>query len=169
MLRGTSEPRLPPQVAAALGEIFGSAALQVRLVPNSWYVRLHGRSAATTRRNVIYLRGTLAQFVADPALMLHEYFHVIRQWRPRRLTKRRYLMECLRHGYWNNRFECEARDFTHAHLPRLMVLLQKKGNESGPQASAETAQRQDALYAGPGYGASAQHAFSAPLARSQHE
>jgi len=126
--------RLPPIVEAALCEIFGSAVCRVRLVPHSWYARLHGRAAATTRRNVIYLRGSLAQFAADPALMLHEYFHVIRQWRPRRLTLVRYLVECLRHGYWNNCFECEARDFTNAHLQRVMALLQQK--EASPTQAA---------------------------------
>lgn len=121
------EPRqLPPHVEEALCEILGSAVPQVRLVPHSWYARLHVRMAATTRPNVIFLRGSVAQFAADPSLVLHEYFHVIRQWRPRRLTRGGYLLECLRHGYRNNRFECEARDFTAAHLPRMMALLRRR-------------------------------------------
>lgn len=124
---GAAPHRLPPPIEEALCSILGSAVPQVRLVPNSWYARLHGRMAATTRRNVIFLRGSLEQFAADPALVLHEYFHVIRQWRPRRLTRRRYLLEFFRHGYHNNRFECEARDFTAAHLPRMMALLRRRG------------------------------------------
>ncbi|MFO1468506.1 MAG: DUF4157 domain-containing protein [Steroidobacteraceae bacterium] len=117
--------RLPEPVEDALCEILGSGVRRVRLVPQSLYARLHRRADATTRRNVIYLRGTLAEFAADPALLLHEYFHVIHQWRSRRLTLVKYLLECLRHGYWNNRFEREARDFTSAHLHRLMSLLQR--------------------------------------------
>jgi hypothetical protein len=135
VFRPAAAARLPEPVEIALCEIFGSAVKRVRLVPNSWYARLHGGADATTRRNVIYLRGSLAEFAADPALMLHEYFHVIHQWRSRRLTIFRYLMEWLRHGYWNNRFEREARDFTSSHLLRMMVILQK-GERPAPLALA---------------------------------
>ena len=115
--------QLPQAVEAALCEIFGGQARKVRLVPHSWFARLHGRAAATTRRNVIYLRGSLQGFLADPELMLHEYFHVLHQWRTRRLTIPRYVLEWLRRGYWNNRFEREARDFTAAHLHRMHALM----------------------------------------------
>ncbi len=104
-------------------EIFGQAACEVRVVPNSLYARLHGRADATTRRNVIYLRGPLQSFLADPELMLHEYFHVLHQWRSGRLTLLRYVLEWLRRGYWNNRFEREARAFTATHLHRMHALL----------------------------------------------
>jgi len=127
-MRRIEPHRLPPHVEEALLEILGSAVLQVRLVPHSWYARLHFRMAATTRPNVIFLRGSVARFAADPALLLHEYFHVIRQWRPRRMTRGAYVLECLRHGYRNNRFECEARDFTAAHLPRMMALLRRRAD-----------------------------------------
>ena len=118
-----ADPRLPAPVEAALCEIFGEAARKVRLVPHSFFARLHGRADATTRRNVIYLRGPLQGFLHDPELMLHEYFHVLHQWRTRRLTVTGYLLECLRRGYWNNRFEREARDFTAAHLHRMHALM----------------------------------------------
>jgi hypothetical protein len=78
---------------------------------------------ATTRRAHIYLRGSAADFFADPVLMLHEYCHVVRQWQPGTLTVPRYLMECLRRGYWNNRFEIEARAFAAFHVQRLHTLL----------------------------------------------
>jgi hypothetical protein len=133
VLRPANALRLPEPVENALCDIFGSGVRRVRLVPNSFYVRLHGRADATTRRNVIYLRGSLAEFAADPELMLHEYFHVIHQWHSRRLTIRRYLLEWLRHGYWNNRFEREARDFTSAQRMRLVVMLQQ-GERPEPQA-----------------------------------
>jgi hypothetical protein len=115
--------RLPAHVSAALESIFGEPVAGVRIVPRSTYARLHGRASATTRRNRILLRGSLAEFAADPALMLHEYFHVLRQWAPRRLSILGYLLESLRRGYWNNRFEIEAREFTAAHLPRFASLL----------------------------------------------
>ena len=116
-------PRLPAPVEAALCEIFGESARKVRLVPHSIFAKLHGRADATTRRNVIYLRGSLQGFLDNPELMLHEYFHVLHQWRTRRLTVTRYLLECLWRGYWNNRFEREARVFTAAHLRRMHALM----------------------------------------------
>ena len=78
--------QLPGHVEAALCEIFGDEVREVRLVPHSWFARMHGRADATTRRNVIYLRGSLHGFMVDPELMLHEYFHVLHHWRTRRLT-----------------------------------------------------------------------------------
>ena len=116
---------LPGHIQAALCEIFGDAVREVRVVPNSLYARLHGRAQATTRRNVIYLRGRLEDFMADPELMLHEYFHVLHQWRPRHLTLLRYLIESLKRGYRNNRYECEAREFSAAHLHRMHALVRR--------------------------------------------
>jgi hypothetical protein len=55
--------------------------------------------------------------------MLHEYCHVLKQWEPRTLTVPRYLVESARRGYWNNRFEIEARAFAEAHVVRLRVML----------------------------------------------
>ena len=145
MRRTPARASLPAPIEDALCEILGTGVRRVRLVPHSLYVRLHGRAVATTRRNVIYLRGGIDSFAADPALMLHEYFHVVHQWRSRRLTLRRYLLEWLRHGYWNNRFEREARDFTRAHLTRLMSLLTRFEREAllarqAPQAAGAESQ-----------------------------
>jgi hypothetical protein len=58
--------------------------------------------------------------------MLHEYCHVIRQWQAGTLTVGRYLTECLRRGYWNNRFEVEAREFADAHVADLHALLARE-------------------------------------------
>jgi hypothetical protein len=66
---------------------------------------------ATTRPNRILLAIHGEEFVNNPDLLLHEYFHVIRQWGPGRLTRWRYLMESMRCGYWENRYEREAREF----------------------------------------------------------
>jgi hypothetical protein len=55
--------------------------------------------------------------------MLHEYCHVLKQWEPRTLTVPRYLLESARRGYWNNRFEIEARAFADAHRERLQGML----------------------------------------------
>jgi hypothetical protein len=110
-------------VRTALQEIFGIAAADVELVERSWRVRWHRRAIATTRPNRIYLRGTIEEFARDPALVLHEYFHVVHQWRPRRLTRWRYVLEWLKRGYFNNRFEVEAREFEAANQRRFRLLL----------------------------------------------
>ena len=113
----------PPAVRAALEHLLGADVGAVRVIEHSWFTRLHGPAIATTRRGRIYLRGSAAEFFANPWLMLHEYYHVIKQWQPGSLTLRRYLGECLRRGYWNNRFEVEARAFADAHLAQLHRLL----------------------------------------------
>jgi hypothetical protein len=65
--------------------------------------------------------------------MLHEYCHVLRQWEPGELTLGRYLLEWLRHGYWDNRFEVEARAFADRRAPRLWVLLNQPSSASRRQ------------------------------------
>ena len=113
----------PPPLRAALQEIFGERIDHVRVIEHSLYARMHFGARATTRRNRILLRDSAAAFWRDPDLVLHEYFHVLRQWQPRRLTVWRYLVESLRRGYWLNRFEIEARAFAASHTPRLQELL----------------------------------------------
>ena len=58
--------------------------------------------------------------------MLHEYCHVLLQWEPGQLTIIGYLLEWLRRGYWDNRFEVEAREFAQANLYRLQALLSRR-------------------------------------------
>ena len=113
----------PPVVRAALEEIFAAPIAQVRVTEHSWFARAHLGAVATTRPGRIYLNGSAAEFYADPWLMLHEYCHVLLQWQPRRLTVARYLAECVRRGYWLNRFEVEARAFADVHAPRLHARL----------------------------------------------
>lgn len=118
---------MPSSVRAALREILdepaASAIDRVRVVERSLFARLHGRATATTRRGRIYLRGAAADFFRDPELMLHEYCHVLMQWESGALTTPRYVWECLRHGYWENRYEVEARTFARRHQRQLRALL----------------------------------------------
>lgn len=114
---------VPESIRRALEQLLGEPIAHVAVIEHSRLARLHGRALATTRRQRIYLRGSAASFFADPELMLHEYCHVIRQWQPGRLTVPRYLWECLRRGYWHNRFEVEARAFAAAHAAQLAALL----------------------------------------------
>ena len=122
-MRAAREAPLPEAVRLALERLFGSSVAHVRVIEYSWFARAHGRAVATTRRRRIYLSGSAAEFFANPWLMLHEYFHVIRQWHPGSLTVTRYLLECLRHGYWNNRFEVEARGFADLNVGSLRAAL----------------------------------------------
>jgi hypothetical protein len=117
----------PAPVAAALESIFGEPILQVLVIERSIYARMHFGATATTRRNRILLRDTAASFWSDPDLMLHEYFHVLRQWQPRRLTLWRYVAEWLRAGYWNSVFEIEARTFAAMHYETLSGLIAQYG------------------------------------------
>jgi hypothetical protein len=111
---------LLPETRDALAAIFAvspDVIDAVRIVEQSRFARLHGRRvAATTRRGVIYLAGSRRRFLADPDLVLHEYFHVLRQWNTGTLTRWRYVRESLRRGYHFNRFEVEARAFTRQHV-----------------------------------------------------
>ncbi len=102
-------------MSAALAETFAvptDVIDAVRIVEQSRFARLHGRRvAATTRRGTIYLAGSGRRFAADLDLVLHEYFHVLRQWNSGSLTTWRYVLESFRRGYRDNRFEIEARTF----------------------------------------------------------
>jgi hypothetical protein len=83
----------------------------VHIVEHSFLNRLHFSPRAVTRRNCIHLRGDLQAFWADPELVVHEYYHVLRQWSDGYLTVPRYVMESCARGYWNNCYEIEAREF----------------------------------------------------------
>jgi hypothetical protein len=114
---------VPDAVRAALEALFGERIDHVRIIEHSLFARLHGCNNATTRRRRIYLNGSAANFFQNPSLMLHEYCHVLKQWEPGALTVPRYVIESARRGYWNNRFEVEAREFADAHLDRLRAML----------------------------------------------
>lgn len=124
---GPGFDRLPVPVREALMDLFGGAAAGVELIERSWRVRWHPRAVATTRPNRIYLRDTIEEFAGDPAVVLHEYFHVLGQWHPGRLTRARYVIEWLRRGYFNNRFEIEAREFESTNLLRFRQLMARSG------------------------------------------
>lgn len=110
---------LPDSLRTALEAVLGEPVSHVRIIEHSLYARLHPRAIATTRRRRIYLRGSAQDFFDDPWVMLHEYCHVLRQWEPGDLTVPRYCLEWLRRGYWNNRFEVQARAFADRHSHAL--------------------------------------------------
>ena len=122
----------PKDVEAALGSLFGQPVGHIQVVQYSLYVRFHRRAIATTRPDRIYLRGSGKEFFADGPLLLHEYFHVIRQWGTGELTIARYLLECFRRGYWDNRYEIEAREFTSSEIFRYRALLAQHRTDALP-------------------------------------
>lgn len=97
----------------------------VQLIENSLYAKAHLGMCATTRPNRIFLAISGAEFVANSQLLLHEYFHVLRQWQSGYLTRWRYLTEFARCGYWGNRYEREAREFAAAMRQRYEGLLRE--------------------------------------------
>jgi hypothetical protein len=126
---------LPPAWRASLRELFGEDVDGVQVFEHARRLGVHGRAVATTRRGRIYLRGPAEEFFRDPSLVLHEFFHVLRQWQPRTLTVWRYLLELLRRGYWDNRFEVEAREFVDDHVHRFRALLSRHGAEDLPEGA----------------------------------
>jgi hypothetical protein len=122
----------PRDVEMALESLFGESVRGIKVVQYSLYVRWHWRAIATTRPNRIYLRGSGKEFFADAPLVLHEYFHVLRQWATGELTIPRYVVECFRRGYWDNRYEIEAREFTTSELMRYRALLAQHRQDSYP-------------------------------------
>jgi hypothetical protein len=107
---------VPQRARQSLERVFGEPVHGVLVIECSRYARAHRRMYATTRPNRILLAGPGDDFVDQPEIMLHEYFHVLRQWQPGALTRFRYLAESARHGYRDNRFEREAREFASAQL-----------------------------------------------------
>jgi hypothetical protein len=126
----------PPHVVSALASFFGDGVAQVRVIEHSWIARAHVRATATTRRRRIYLRGSAADFFANPGLMLHEYCHVLKQWEPGLLTTTRYVIEWMRRGYWDNRFEIEAREFAADNLYRFRSLLTRCDAQNQPNKAS---------------------------------
>lgn len=113
---------IPPAIARSLETLFGCSVATVEIYEHSLFARAHIRAIATTRRDRIYLRGSAADFFESPTLMLHEFCHVLFQWRTGTMTTWRYVIECIRRGYWNNRFEIEARSFAERHVARFRRL-----------------------------------------------
>jgi hypothetical protein len=114
---------LPARVRRALERVFDEPVDHVQIVEHSRYARMHLGMRATTRPNRILLTMSGDEFVRHPELVLHEFFHVLRQWQPRRLTRTAYVLESARRGYRENRFEVEANAFVADNLDRFRHLL----------------------------------------------
>jgi hypothetical protein len=125
---------VPETIAAALELVFGERIDQVRVIEYSLLARLHACNHATTRRRRIYLIGSGTDFFHNPWLMLHEYYHVLKQWESGTLTVPRYLLESAVRGYWKNRFEIEARAFADVNRDRLLQELSRRQPNSASRS-----------------------------------
>ncbi len=115
--------RLPRAVAAALEQVFEESVDAVIVIERSRYAKLHVGMSATTRPNRILLAIGGAEFASNPQLLLHEYYHVLCQWRTGYLTRWQYLAESVRCGYRRNRYELEAHEFAAANLDQYREYL----------------------------------------------
>jgi hypothetical protein len=122
---------LPYVVAAALERVFEESVSQVAVIERSRYAKLHRGMAATTRPNRILLTISGAEFASNPELLLHEYYHVLCQWRTGYLTRWRYMVESIRCGYRQNRYELEAREFAAANLDQYRGFLRELAGGDG--------------------------------------
>jgi hypothetical protein len=122
---------LPHVVAAALERLFEESVSQVAVIECSRYAKLHRGMAATTRPNRILLTISGAEFASNPELLLHEYYHVLCQWRTGYLTRWRYMVESIRCGYRQNRYELEAREFAAANLDQYRGFLREIAGGDG--------------------------------------
>jgi len=116
---------LPGAVAAALEQVFEEPVDRIIVIERSRYAKLHRGMRATTRRDRILLAMSGAEFAANPEMLLHEYYHVLCQWQSGHLTRWRYVLESARYGYWNNRYEQEAREFSAAALGEYCRYLEE--------------------------------------------
>jgi hypothetical protein len=124
---------IPRAMRVALERVFEAPVDGIIVIENSLYARAHLGMRATTRPNRILLAITGAEFVADPEILLHEYFHVVRQWRPGHLTRWRYLAESARRGYWANCYEQEARAFVLSARERFDRYLRELNSVNSPR------------------------------------
>jgi len=122
---------LPHVVAAALEHVFEESVSHVAVIERSRYAKLHRGMAATTRPNRILLTISGAEFASNPELLLHEYYHVLCQWRTGYLTRWRYVVESIRCGYRQNRYELEAREFAAANLDQYLGFLRELAGGGG--------------------------------------
>jgi hypothetical protein len=90
--------------------------MQVKIRENSWIakmaaIKLRSAKVAIVIGNTIHLHNTKREeFLRNKSWVCHELKHV-QQYRQEGLAGFifKYLMESVKHGYYNNRFEKEAR------------------------------------------------------------
>ncbi len=122
---------MPGEDRSALEQIFGESVDGIKVYEHSKFAELHN-ALAVTRAETIYLSINGAEFLANPELMLHEYYHVVEQWRTGDLTMPKYLWENMTNGngYWGNRYEVQARQFARDNVWRFESLRKSHGEQN---------------------------------------
>ena len=73
--------------------------------------------------------GSCEEFFADDEasqkIVLEEYCHVIEQWNKKRMGRRSYLWELMRHGYNNSKYEKEAKNWATKNFDAYKACLTK--------------------------------------------
>jgi hypothetical protein len=106
---------LPDEVCGEWPELrelrYRRGGLPLRI--GGWVLGQATVAAITLGRTIFLAAGTRL----DPELLLHEYRHV-QQFAERKTFPVRYIWESLRHGYYQNRFEVDARSFAAQKMAR---------------------------------------------------
>jgi hypothetical protein len=106
---------LPDEVCGEWPELRGlryrRGGLPLRI--GGWMLGQATVAAITLGRTIFLAAGTRL----DPELLLHEYRHV-QQFAERKTFPVRYIWESLRHGYYQNRFEVDARSYAAQRIAR---------------------------------------------------
>ncbi len=97
-----------PDMTKCLLFIFGESPTGVRITPK---IKENSDWASTTRKNRIIPYIECGDFFSNPALILEEYYHVLRQWNTGRMTRISYLVDYARNGYQGSKYEIEAKTF----------------------------------------------------------
>ena len=119
---------MPEFIINALEDLFCEPVCDVKVVERSWYAALHGKILATTRRELILLNMDGDAFSKLPELVLHEYYHVVKQWRNGELTALKYLLESAKNGYHNNSYEVATNRYVQQNIARFHHLLSEHKN-----------------------------------------
>ena len=136
-LRPTCTPS--PKMKACLEKVLGGPIDDVSVTEDPGFVDMHG-AHATTREESIYVK-SCQDFWNNLDMVLHEYYHVVHQWRTGQLTREEYLKEYFellkkyngnKHkAYWNISFEKDARKWAKANLKKLQDCV-KNSCPDGP-------------------------------------
>ena len=117
--------KMPAYVINALEELFSESVSTIKVVERSWYAALHGKILATTRKELILLNMDGDAFSQLPELVLHEYYHVIKQWRHGELTTLKYIIESAKNGYINNKYEVATNQYVQKNIAVFNLLINK--------------------------------------------
>jgi hypothetical protein len=102
LFSGETRYTIPDDVRRALEVLHGDrSTIGIRVIYRPWYVRLHmavkgGRFGSTTRPETIFTNLPEDTFFRADAHVIHEFYHVIEQWRRQNMTRIGYLLTCRR-------------------------------------------------------------------------